>query len=320
MTKKFPLPGELDTLCQFILKKERGKPHEWGFMMVETNEELVKRIQAGQDVQQNLCRLWQQNSGLLHKLTAKYLPGEEADGLQQSFFAVRAAASHYDADSGTPFCVYLALWTKAELLRYRTECALVRVPEYKNTLLRKVNRIQQEFTQCCGSAPDLLTLADLAGMTVADLDALRMAERAAAAAESLDKPLMEAGEAVTLADVLPARETADAEILEEIEQAESAKALREWLERMDINGIVQRRWLDGLSWAEIAAEYGMTVTECKREETAVMRKLRNPRYQRDILPRLPEWCQSMAYRGSLSAFRRTSTSATERTALKLVDG
>lgn len=288
--------------------------------MVETNEEVVKKIQAGQDVQQNLFLLWQRNSGLLHRLTAKYLPGEEADGMQQAFFAVRAAAYHFNATCGMSFCAYLALWTRAELLRYRSETALVKVPEYKNTMLRKVDKIRQEYVQRCGSEPDLPTLAALAGLTVENLDSLRVTMQAAATAESLEKPITEAGEPVTLGDIIPGTETADGETLDEMEADETGEALREWLRKMDSSGLMCRRWLDGLSWPVIAAEYGLTVAECRQKERAIMRKLRTPRNQRDILPRLPERFQAMAYKGGLAAFRRTSTSATERTALKLVDG
>lgn len=269
------------------------------------NEKLVERIQTGQEVQLCLCQLWQQNSGLLHKLIMKYLPEEPEDGLQEAFFAVQQAACRYDPDSGMSFCGYLALWTRAVLLRYKAKTALVQIPEYQRAALRKLSRLRTEYLKRVGSEPELVTLADLAGIDIADLDSLRVTERAAGRAASLDRPLTEdGGDPVTLGEILPGGETADAETLEEIELQELSALLREWLQEIEGGEIIRRKWLDGLPLDQIAAETGQTVEQCKKAERQAMKIMRNPKNQRELMTRLPERFRAMAYHGSgLQAFK-----------------
>ena len=51
-------------------------------MSTETNEELVKKIKAGEDVAGNMAKLWQQNKNFVYSIARKY--GEsEIDDLMQ---------------------------------------------------------------------------------------------------------------------------------------------------------------------------------------------------------------------------------------------
>ena len=50
----------------------------------ETNEQLVQKIKAGEDVTENMTRLWQQNKNFVYLIARKYAKTEtDIDDLMQ---------------------------------------------------------------------------------------------------------------------------------------------------------------------------------------------------------------------------------------------
>ena len=54
-----------------------------------TNEQLVIRIQAGDNIAEDMLQLWQQNRGYINKIVKAYIEYGEEDDLQQLFIIVR---------------------------------------------------------------------------------------------------------------------------------------------------------------------------------------------------------------------------------------
>ena len=77
-------------------------------MSIETlkNEELVKLIQNGTDVTENMQQLWQQNQGFIFKIAIQYQSLSELDDLiQESYFGLCKAVDHYNPDMDASFIV-----------------------------------------------------------------------------------------------------------------------------------------------------------------------------------------------------------------------
>ena len=84
-----------------------------------TNEEIVERIRAGENVQENMFELWQQNTGMIKQIAIRFTGyAELEDLLQEAFISLYDAVAHYDSDRGAAFLTCATYWIKQRLLRY----------------------------------------------------------------------------------------------------------------------------------------------------------------------------------------------------------
>lgn len=70
------------------------------------NEQLVARIQAGEDVAENMLKLYDQNKGFIAKVAKKYQGLAELDDLlQEGYIGLSEAVDHFDAGRGVSFII-----------------------------------------------------------------------------------------------------------------------------------------------------------------------------------------------------------------------
>lgn len=75
------------------------------------NEQLTARIQAGEEVKQNMLALYQQNKGFIHTLARRYSGGAEMeDLLQEGYIALHEAVEQYQESRGMSFINYAAFY------------------------------------------------------------------------------------------------------------------------------------------------------------------------------------------------------------------
>ena len=83
-----------------------------------SNEDLVSRIQSGEDVQNNMLKLWQQNQGMIEELAGKYCHMAEKEDLkQEAYFAICKAVDSYDPDKGSSFLTWAIFWIWKQMQR-----------------------------------------------------------------------------------------------------------------------------------------------------------------------------------------------------------
>ena len=69
-----------------------------------TNEQLVLRIRAGENIAENMLALWQQCRGVIVELARKYSAVAEQEDLEQeAYFAISKAVDSYDHEKGASF-------------------------------------------------------------------------------------------------------------------------------------------------------------------------------------------------------------------------
>ena len=86
-----------------------------------TNEEIVKQIQAGEDVSACLAELYRKNLAFLRKLAGPFImyhPQELPDLLQEGFLALYTAAQRYEPERGGRFLTYAAYWIRLFMSNY----------------------------------------------------------------------------------------------------------------------------------------------------------------------------------------------------------
>ena len=79
-----------------------------------TNEQLVARIQAGENVSENMAQLYDQVKDFIRSIAWKYQhTGEMEDLEQEGYLALYPAIDGYDPAAGCKFLTYAEKWIKA---------------------------------------------------------------------------------------------------------------------------------------------------------------------------------------------------------------
>ena len=95
-----------------------------------SNEQIVVRIQAGENTADNMLKLWQQTESFIAKLAMSYQGYAELEDLkQEGYIGLCEAVRQYDSDKGVPFINYAAFWIRQVMRRYIDNCcSVVRLP------------------------------------------------------------------------------------------------------------------------------------------------------------------------------------------------
>lgn len=112
-----------------------------------TNEDLVSRIRNGEDVNDNLQKLYDRNRGTIYKFIRPYLLySEEADLMQEAFFGLWNAVQYYDPDTGNKFITYAGYWIKQQVARYcKSCCQLKRIPDFYVQRIRSYKKYIRSY-------------------------------------------------------------------------------------------------------------------------------------------------------------------------------
>lgn len=84
-----------------------------------TNEQLVARIRAGENVSENMLQLWQQVKAFIHILAKRYQGMADMEDLEQEgYLALYPAIDGYDPDKGALFLTYAEYHISLAMRRY----------------------------------------------------------------------------------------------------------------------------------------------------------------------------------------------------------
>lgn len=118
-----------------------------------TNEELVEKIQAGIDVQENMGILYEQNYEYIKYLVYPYSKMLETsnvfeieDLLQESYFSICNAIEKYDANKGIKFISFAASFIKLNAKRFiESKLSTVNVSVNKTNLAWRYELLKKEY-------------------------------------------------------------------------------------------------------------------------------------------------------------------------------
>ena len=139
-----------------------------------SNEQIVVRIQAGENTADNMLKLWQQTESFIAKLAMSYQGYAELEDLkQEGYIGLCEAVRQYDSDKGVPFINYAAFWIRQVMRRYIDNCcSVVRLPVHVREWVAKYNRAVKEYRKEYGYYPSdraLCVLLDIGQKKVAGL-------------------------------------------------------------------------------------------------------------------------------------------------------
>lgn len=113
------------------------------------NETLVKRIQQGENVNDNMMQLYNQNTGLLYRLLKRYNGYgniiDKDDLMQEAYIYLYEAVNRYKVDKGVKFTTYLTNSIKWNIGRDMRSKRTVRIPEHLNESIVKYMNYQEKY-------------------------------------------------------------------------------------------------------------------------------------------------------------------------------
>ena len=276
-----------------------------------SNEELVGRIKAGENVQKNLEALYLQNEGMIGKLASHFCGYAEIDDLkQEAFFGLLEAVNRWDESKGTQFATYAYEWIKQSMQRYISSfCGTIRIPEWRRNLIIRYKKAVDDYYAKFHREPTSEETAHCLGISPEQIEQIKI-DACVISPRSTSESI---GDDLTLGDTIQSPTNEVDEIIDEMDSASLSHLL--WgivddLEKGEAS-VIRGRYKDGLTIKSCGESLGIASETVRKLEQSAIRKMQKPQIRHKLEPFVEEWV-SIAYKGGLESFAITWTSSTER--------
>ena len=244
------------------------------------NEQLVARIQSGENEAENMLQLWQQNQKFITMLAKKFSSYAEIEDLEQEgYIGLCEAVRHYEPRKGVAFINYAAFWIRQAMRRYVDNCgAVVRIPSGMVDWIRKYNRALREYLQAYNEWPSDAALCWLLGIKKEKLRDIRQAVRMAEMG-SLDAPLQTEDGDLTVMDTVSSGEDPAGDVSRRLDHESMSRDLWEAVDRLpgDQPAVLRMVYREGMTRIQAGKVLGYGNGKVGLEEHKALRTLRNTR-------------------------------------------
>lgn len=276
-----------------------------------SNEELVARIRAGQDIKTHMQQLYNENLPLIRKFIKPFLPyEEEADLLQQAYFGLHRATQMFESSENIRFMTYSKFWIQQEVRRYlENNGSLIRIPSHKKQQGIQYKRFLQEYEREHGRPPSDREAAEDLGVSLDELTKIKISIQGVS---SLDMPLKtgKADDEISLGDTIADRSNLEDDVVDEI--FEEQRKATVWRIVEDYTDAQQEKVIclyfkENKTLSEIAAETGVSLERVRQIKTAGLRQLRRHKALTEIKQKC-EVVEASLFRTSFASFKHRGSS------------
>jgi len=242
----------------------------------QTNEALISMLRdaTGSGVENELREeIVRRNVGLVKSIALRFLhSGEPLDDLiQAGYIGLLNAVSNFDLARSTRFSTYATYLIQGEIRHYiRDKHSTIRIPQWVQTMNRKIKQAEETFFQQTGRPPSFEELAQRVHLTVDQLTSL-LRGREAMTYVSIDQ-----GRRAT--DPNPSPPSIES-LLTESEDLSFDVRMRilvsiEQLESIQ-QAIVHGLFFQGKSQSEVGEELGISQRQVSRMKERILRGIRD---------------------------------------------
>lgn len=289
-----------------------------------TNEQLVLRIRAGENVAENMLTLWQQCRVIIVELARKYSAVAEQEDLEQeAYFAISKAVDSYDHEKGASFLTWARFWIRQQMVRYIQNHGTVRLPVHSGERIWKYRELQSVFLMQIGRLPTVMEYCYYLGCSEEVLQGIQKAEQMRKIG-SLDIPLPGIEDSdISVGDSVADQTDQYGDVLDDMERQQLKEVLWGMVEELpeQQSEVLKMRFKDNMKLREIGAVCGFSIDRARQIENKGLRTLRNPKRSRILKEFLDDnrIYNSALHGNGVSSFNRSWTSSTERVALSRID-
>ena len=285
-----------------------------------TNEQLVARIRAGENVSENMLQLWQQVKAFIHILAKRYQGMADLEDLEQEgYLALYPAIDGYDPDKGALFLTYAEYHISQAMRCYvLMNKGSLRLSFRTHGLAMKYKKFCNAFLLQHGQEPSDRDAAQHMGLSVTQIREIRQ-NAVLDNVGSLDAELPDS-EDITVGDTVPSGEDMEGDAADRLDQEHLRTAIWSMVDSLPDRqpAVIRMKYRQGMTLKEIGEVHGLSIETIRKAERKGMQALRQSHKVRQLKAFLPEFAEAQAYKGNgVDQFKRTWTSSTERVALPL---
>lgn len=288
-----------------------------------TNEQLVIRIKAGENVAENMEQLYNQCCRFIHSIAWKYRSYEDIEDLkQEGYLALYDAVDGYDLDKGVKFLTYAEYWIRQRIQRYiQMNGSCMRLPVHCQEKVRQYERFVSKYEREYGREPSEWETEIHLGLSLNQIENIKKGA-CMVNLKSLDAPVkgLDGGEDTTVGDFVADNKNLEEDVMDRLQHEQLCSVLWECVDNLEGRQpeVIRKRYHEGLTMAAIGAEYGVTGEVIRQTERKALRALRGGRNYKKLMPFMEIYGMALTGNG-VGRFNRTWTSSTERTALDMMD-
>ena len=279
-----------------------------------TNEELVSLVQRGENVNDNLQLLYDQNRGRIYQHCKQYLIDRQdiEDLMQEAFIGLYEAVNRYDPEAGSSFINYAGFWIKQRLSRYcKSNMAIKRIPEHMVQRIRQYRKYLAAYYSEYGKYPNNAAVCSELSISSDQLDDMQR--------------FIHEADTVSLDDIIPGTDgiKVESSIADDIdlEALIIQKIDNEILWRIVASlgspkgDIIIKHYKLNQTIKQLSEEYGKSVNRISQIKDDALRVLAKKKSIKD-LARHRGYLGSDIYAGTLTSFKNSGESVVERAAIR----
>lgn len=278
-----------------------------------TNEQLVALIRAGENVADNMLKLYEQNRGMIYQIAKKYSGYAEMDDLmQEGYLALCNAVEHYEPGEAS-FIHYAAFWMKQGMQRYIDNCGnVVRIPVQLQTDIRRYNRIVKEYKREYDREP---SERELCGLLRVGRGKLQEIKRSASMGQirSLSEPTNGDGD-LFLGDVIASDQNLEEDACKKFDYDLMRERLWDTVDNLpgEQADVIRKRYQERMTLDAVGQSMGVGRERVRQVEAKALRGLRSPGKSRKYKEYFEQYISaSPIYHVGVGRFQRTWTSSVE---------
>ena len=280
-----------------------------------SNEQIVLRIQAGENVADNMLLLWQQNKGFVYQTAMKYSGYAEMDDLmQEGYLALCDAVEHYNPEHAALFMTYAGYWLNQRMQRYIDNCChSVRFPVGVQTDIRKYEKIVKEYWQEYNREPSERELCRHLYVSSEKLMDIKKNAKIARV-RSLSEPISGTDEEITLGDSVASEQNIEEDICGELDYEIMQKALWKVVDELPEQqaAVIRMRYQERMTLKETGQQLGVNGERVRVIEANAFHKLRFPHKSKGYKDYFEQYISaSPIYHVGVGRFNSTWTSSVE---------
>ena len=283
------------------------------------NEQLVARIQGGDNEAENMLQLWKQNKGFIAMIARRYSAGAEVEDLEQEgYIGLCEAVRNYDPARGMSFISYAAFHIKRRMRICADNSRTVRLSFNAGDEVRQYQKIMREYRQEYGCDPSDWELCSFLYVSREKLDQIRKAAQMGNI-RSLDEPVQGMDGDVNIGDTVASGADMEEDTIREIDKERMKREL--WLAVDQLPGdqpaVLRMVYGDGMTRIKAGEVLGYGNGKVGIEERRALNALRKPHRCKKFRAYFEEYLSAAPiHHVGVQRYLETWTSEVEREALR----